>query len=64
MAQPTPPEMPKARRVLDACRVMGLSRSTLYALAKKGNLRFVKVAGRTLVPESEIDRLLKIEERV
>jgi excisionase family DNA binding protein len=56
-------EMPKARRVLDACRVMGLSRSTLYSLAKKGELRFVKVAGRTLVPESEIDRLLNVEER-
>ena len=48
---------PKARRALEACAVLGISRATLYKLAAQGKIRLVKIAGRTLVPESEIDRL-------
>jgi excisionase family DNA binding protein len=48
---------PKARVVNDACRALGISRATLYKLAAQGKIRFIKIGGRTLVPESEIDRL-------
>ena len=48
---------PKARRALEACAVLGISWATLYKLAAQGKIRLVKIAGRTLVPESEIDRL-------
>ena len=48
---------PKARRALEACAVLGISRATLYKLAAQEKIRLVKIAGRTLVPESEIDRL-------
>ena len=52
------PKNPKARRIPDACRTMGISRSHLYALATKGYIRLVRIGGRTVVPESEIDRIL------
>jgi excisionase family DNA binding protein len=47
----------KARRVLDACWALGISRATLYKLAAQGKIRLVKIGGRTVVPESEIDRI-------
>jgi excisionase family DNA binding protein len=51
------PLPPKARRVLDACSALGISRATIYKLAAQGKIRLVKIGGRTVVPESEIDRL-------
>jgi excisionase family DNA binding protein len=51
------PLRPKARRVKDACSTLGISRSTIYKLASAGKLRLIKIGGRTLVSESEIDRL-------
>jgi excisionase family DNA binding protein len=48
---------PKARRIKDACAALGVGKSTLYKLRSEGKLRMVHIAGRTLVPESEIDRL-------
>jgi excisionase family DNA binding protein len=47
----------KARRVNDACSALGISRATLYKLAAQGKIRLVKIGGRTVVPESEIDRI-------
>jgi hypothetical protein len=47
----------KARRVRDACRAIGISKSTLYKLASKGMVRLVHIGGRTVVPETEINRL-------
>jgi excisionase family DNA binding protein len=48
---------PKARRINDACRAIGVSRTTIYKLAGEGKIKLVHVLGRTLVPESEIERL-------
>jgi excisionase family DNA binding protein len=50
-------DSPKARRIPEACRVLGISRATLYKLAAQGKVRLVHIAGRTVVPETEIDRL-------
>ena len=47
----------KARRVADACSALGISRATLYKLSLQGKVKLVKIAGRTVVPETEIDRL-------
>jgi hypothetical protein len=47
----------KARRVRDACRAIGISKSTLYKLASQGMVRLVHIGGRTVVPETEINRL-------
>jgi excisionase family DNA binding protein len=38
-----------AWRINDAARKLSVSRSTLYALANKGKLKVIKIAGRTLV---------------
>lgn len=48
---------PRAYRVNDACNALGISRSLLYKLAKANKIRLVRVAGRTLVPATEIDRV-------
>jgi len=52
------PHPPKARRVKDACSTLGISRATLYKLSLQGKVKLVKIAGRTVVPETEIDRLV------
>jgi hypothetical protein len=39
----------KGRRVNDAARAIGVCRQTLYNLRKIGKIKFVKVAGRTIV---------------
>ena len=46
-----------ARRVPEACRAIGIGKSTLYKLASEGKITLVRIAGRTVVPESEIARL-------
>ena len=43
-----------------ACHLMGIKRTLLYQLAKNGELKLIKIAGRTLVPRSEIERLTSI----
>ncbi|WP_036212698.1 helix-turn-helix transcriptional regulator [Novilysobacter arseniciresistens] len=49
---------PLAHRIPDACQRIGLGRSSLYELIKAGRLKTVRIAGRTLVPESELQRLV------
>jgi excisionase family DNA binding protein len=41
-----------------ACDRLGISRSLLYRLIERGQLRPVKLGARTLIPVSEIARLL------
>lgn len=53
----TPLTAPRAYRISEACRTLGIGRSTIYKLANEGRLRLVHIAGRTVVPASEIDRL-------
>lgn len=45
----------------DACHALGIKRTCLYGLAKTGQLKLIKIAGRTLVPRSEIERLTRVE---
>lgn len=53
-----PAPMPRARHVNDACKILQISRSHLYAMASKGMIRLVRIGNRTVVPKSEIDRIL------
>ena len=41
---------------------LSIARSNLYNLIKRGDIRVVKIGHRTVVPASEIDRLLAIPE--
>lgn len=50
---------PKARRLEDAARSLGLSKGFLYKLEKAGKIRFVRIGGRTVITETEIDRILE-----
>ena len=50
-----------AYRVDEACRALGIGRTSLYALVNAGELQLIKIAGRTLVPRSELERLTRIE---
>lgn len=46
-----------AYTVDEACRQLSIGRTSLYQMAKRNELRLIKIAGRTLVPRSELDRL-------
>jgi len=52
-----PRDPPKARCIPEACRLLGISRSTIYRLAAEGRIRLIRIGSRTLVPETELDRL-------
>ena len=52
---------PLAWRINDACKRIGISRATIYKMAAGGRLRIVKIGGRSLVPDAEIERLAKGE---
>ena len=52
-------QKPRARTVKNTCATLDISRSHLYSLFAKGQVRFIKIGRRTLVPEAEIDRLLE-----
>ena len=47
--------------VNDACHALGIKRTSLYQLIKKQKLTAIKIAGRTLIPRSEIERLTRID---
>ncbi len=49
---------PRLLTIATWCRVMGFGRSKTYEMLKNGQLKAVKIAGRTLLPMSEADRLI------
>lgn len=53
--------------VQHACETLGVGRTTLYDLAAKGEIEFVKIGRKTLVPADSIERYverLKAEHKV
>jgi len=60
MPVPTPseaeaPEAPRLLSIKEACHLLGLSRTTLYAEMASGRLRSVTVGRRRFVPRDGID---------
>jgi excisionase family DNA binding protein len=51
-------EKPLARTLRNAALALGVCRDLFYLMEKRGEIQLVRVGGRTLVPESELDRLL------
>lgn len=46
----------------ESCVMLGgISRSSFFELVKNGELKTIKIAGRTLVPRSELERLTRID---
>lgn len=54
----SPPETPLALSVKDFCRRMSISPSTFWKYARSGEIRVARIGGRTIVPATEIKRLL------
>jgi excisionase family DNA binding protein len=50
-----------AYRIVEACHALGIGRASLYERIKTGQLKLIKVAGRSLVPRSELERLISID---
>lgn len=49
---------PVAFRVNDAARMIGISRSKLYSLARQQRLEIRKLDGRSVVPKTSLDTLM------
>ena len=45
----------------EAARELSISRSFLYILIAKGELRVAKIGRRTVIPASEITRILAVD---
>lgn len=48
-----------AYRVREFCEQVGICPATFYNRVRQGRIRTIKIADRTLVPASEVERLLK-----
>lgn len=48
-----------AFRIDEACARLGIGRTSLYELVKTGQIKLIKIAGRSLVPASELERLIQ-----
>lgn len=53
------PEGRRALRINDAVKAYGISRATIYDLAKKGELQIHRLGGRSLLKVSDMDALLE-----
>lgn len=47
-----------ALRINDVCRVLSLGRTSVYKLIGEGKLKPINIAGRVLIPRTEIERLI------
>lgn len=54
-------EIPFAHRVKDFCQRIGISPSTFWKLVSQQKIRVIRIGGRTLIPHSEVLRLLNTE---
>ncbi len=44
--------------VSESARIVGVGRTTMHKMIRGGHIRVVKIGARTIIPKSEIDRLL------
>lgn len=44
--------------VSEAARIIGIGRTTMHKMLNQGRVRPIKIGARTIIPKSEIDRLL------
>jgi excisionase family DNA binding protein len=49
---------PLASTIQTACSRLGIGRTLIYDLLKQGKLKSIKLGSRTLIPESELQRLI------
>jgi len=51
-------ETPLAHQIPEACRRIGIARTSIYQLIKDGEIKSIKVGARTLIPETELQRFI------
>ena len=56
--QQTNQAAPLSNSISDACRRLGVGRTTMYELIGSRKLRAFKLGQRTLIPESELQRFI------
>lgn len=59
-----PPPERATYSVIEAGKVLGLSRNSMYAAVRCGQIPIVKIGSKMLVPKVAIERLLSIGPRV
>jgi excisionase family DNA binding protein len=52
---------PAAWRIKDGAAQLGVSRSSIYKMAAKGEILLLKIGGRVVIPDAEIQRLASAE---
>lgn len=58
IATATLPAQPRAHSFREGQRILGISRSTFYRLEAAEKIKLLRIGRRTLIPASEIERLL------
>ena len=51
-------KLPLANTITDSCSRLGIGRTLMYDLLKQGKLQSIKLGTRTLIPETELQRLI------
>lgn len=49
---------PLAHQIPEACARVGIGRTMMYQLIKEGQIKPIKVGRRTLIPETELQKLV------
>jgi excisionase family DNA binding protein len=49
---------PLAHQIPEACARVGVGRTMMYQLIKEGQIKPIKVGRRTLIPETELQKLV------
>lgn len=57
---PRPPIEPDLLDLAEVALRLNISRTTLWRLARRGDIRTVRIGGRTLVPRTELTRLIDV----
>lgn len=58
-AQPRVAPSNQLLTIPEALKALRIGKSSFYKLTAKGRIRTLRLGGRTLVPEREIDRLIR-----
>ena len=55
---PRPPAEPDLLSMVEVSQRLNVSRTTIWRLAKRGEIRTVRIGSRTLIPRTELLRLI------
>ena len=50
---------PMGLRINDAAKIVGVGRSSIYLMAARGEIKIIKIAGRSIVVRDSLERLFR-----